>query len=198
MNLRRPPGFATWVLRWFGVDDPLIGDLSEALQGGKSSLWYWRQTLVAIVVTWARNVRALHRYWKAALVGWIAQVGVVWVLSRYRFPPHWYGILLALALWVFQIGARRRLVGDTFEWQDVRDLFPGYETGPWYPSYWGRIPLAVLVACDEFLEYLVLYLILFSFRPISWQSLLAVEIGWLVLHEPVRSLVQPLRRRLKR
>jgi len=39
---------AAWLLTRFGVDASLIGDLVEQHRSGRSRLWFWRQTVVAI------------------------------------------------------------------------------------------------------------------------------------------------------
>jgi hypothetical protein len=48
-----PPRLPTWLLEHFasGADtEAILGDLAERYRAGKSSAWYWRQALVAIVV----------------------------------------------------------------------------------------------------------------------------------------------------
>ena len=67
--------------------DSLIGDLVERHRGGRSSLWYWRQTLLAICVDFVREVRD-HKLLviRATSVG----IAVVWLLGR-TFPTSWMG-----------------------------------------------------------------------------------------------------------
>jgi hypothetical protein len=52
MRATTPPRCATWLAQR-ALSGPnaesLIGDLSEAYQGGRSPLWYWRQVIVAVV-----------------------------------------------------------------------------------------------------------------------------------------------------
>jgi hypothetical protein len=38
--------------------EPLIGDLLEEYRGGRSSLWYWRQVLIVIMLSTYREIRA--------------------------------------------------------------------------------------------------------------------------------------------
>ena len=59
----RPPRMATWLLELFSPvlqNAPLAGDLLEAFAQGRSSGWYWRQVLVAIVFG---SLRALRKQW---------------------------------------------------------------------------------------------------------------------------------------
>ena len=46
-----PPKLATWLLeRFLPESAPLMGDLIEAFKQGRSSGWYWRQVIVAILI----------------------------------------------------------------------------------------------------------------------------------------------------
>jgi hypothetical protein len=61
MTASHPPRLATWLLKRFLSDaqhESLIGDLVEEYRGGRSSLWYWRQVLIAIVVSTYREISA--------------------------------------------------------------------------------------------------------------------------------------------
>jgi len=49
---RWPPGIATWLLKGLGCsadNDAVIGDLTEEFLRGRTSVWYWKQTAVAIL-----------------------------------------------------------------------------------------------------------------------------------------------------
>jgi hypothetical protein len=74
MTPNRPPRIATWLLNHFGSgdNDALLGDLAEDYRQKNSALWYWRQTLKAIPVSFFREVRA-HKGVSAGalLTGWI-------------------------------------------------------------------------------------------------------------------------------
>jgi len=86
-----PPVLAQWLLTHFGSSpngDAIIGDLNEQYQG--SRLWYWRQALVGIVVSFFREISCQKLIAiRAILVGWI--VKAVWfraswlLFARYIF-----------------------------------------------------------------------------------------------------------------
>jgi hypothetical protein len=60
MTLKHPPRVATWLLKHFGSGpdkDAVLGDLAEEYSRKNSALWYWRQTMKAIPVSFLREVR---------------------------------------------------------------------------------------------------------------------------------------------
>jgi hypothetical protein len=95
MNRSQPPPLAAWLLQRLasGSDgDAIAGDLHEQFADGRSRSWYWRQTLAAILVAAARDVRehklltlrALAIVW-AALIPWM-----LFTLALYRWVNlHW-------------------------------------------------------------------------------------------------------------
>jgi len=70
--MRRPPALANWLLARFGsVDDGLVGDLYQEWSSGRSSAWFWYQTLSAVACATFREIR--DRPWRtcsAPLLGW--------------------------------------------------------------------------------------------------------------------------------
>ena len=61
MTLKHPPGVATWLLKHFGSGpdkDVLLGDLAEQYSQRNSNLWYWRQTMKAVPLSFFREARA--------------------------------------------------------------------------------------------------------------------------------------------
>jgi hypothetical protein len=58
MNLPKPPQLATWLLQHLSSGhhtEPLAGDLIEEYARGRSRAWYWRQVLIAILVSAKRG-----------------------------------------------------------------------------------------------------------------------------------------------
>lgn len=74
MRSMNPPVVATWLLKQLGSgpnNDALLGDLIEQYAERRSRIWYWRQVLVAIVVSFCREVGA-HKLLalRAIVTGW--------------------------------------------------------------------------------------------------------------------------------
>jgi len=82
---------ATWMLKHFGSgsnNDAVLGDLAEQYVQNGSTMWYWRQAMQAIPVSFFREIRA-HKVTaaKALLTGW-----VLWILGGMLiFPVAFYG-----------------------------------------------------------------------------------------------------------
>src|SRR5437016_1538123 len=94
----QPPRMAAWLLRHLGCspnNDVVIGDLDERYRRGRSRVWYWRQAVAAIVVSFFREVRS-HKLltMRAVAVGW----GVFFFVSRFSFYLTWQ-LLFSLASW---------------------------------------------------------------------------------------------------
>ena len=83
MRSSRSPVVATWLLehlRSGRENEPIIGDLMEEHGCGRSNVWYWRQVLAAIVVSFCHEVRA-HGLLaiKAVVTGWLLQFAIQFV-----------------------------------------------------------------------------------------------------------------------
>ena len=94
MRSTQPPCIAEWLLRHFGSrpnNAELLGDLDERYGHGHSCAWYWRQAVVAIVVSFFKEVwthkplaiRALVIVW-AMKVAWVSGFLYVYGLSARR------------------------------------------------------------------------------------------------------------------
>jgi hypothetical protein len=78
-----PPALATWLLERSSVDEALTGDLVEEFVGGRGEVWYWKQTLAAMLVSLGRELVA-HKWLalRAIATGWI-----VWMTLQYLVQP---------------------------------------------------------------------------------------------------------------
>lgn len=79
-----PPVIPTWLLEHFvNHDTALVGDLLEECRQGRSTAWYWREVLTAIVVGSFQTIRT--HIWlalRALALGWI----FITAASRLAFP----------------------------------------------------------------------------------------------------------------
>ena len=72
MKTTKPPALATWLVEHACPGPPneaLAGDLAEQFSQGRSSYWYWRQALVAVLLGYAKDWR---------LFAWAAAVTLLW------------------------------------------------------------------------------------------------------------------------
>ena len=84
MSTREPPRFAAWLLTTFVTTrrrESLLGDLFEEYQAGRTLAWYWRETLVALLIAALCEGRGL-------LSCRAAQVFLA--LSAYSAPLVWF------------------------------------------------------------------------------------------------------------
>ena len=132
MNSRRPPRLATWLLNRFGParqNPPLVGDLLEEFGSGRSTSWFWRQTLIMIVTGFASNARRFRRLLLARLVGWAAGGGVAFGLWLCRLPARLDGLIALssgialLSLWCgLAVRQRMRRRSDAETLSDAEQL----------------------------------------------------------------------------
>jgi hypothetical protein len=91
MTSNQPPRIATWMLKHFGSgsdNEALLGDLAEQYVQKDSPMWYWRQTMKAIPVSFFKEIRG-HKgiAARALLTGW-----VMWILcGTLIFPFVFFG-----------------------------------------------------------------------------------------------------------
>ncbi len=111
--MRQPPALANWLLNRFTscTSTALQGDLEEEYQTGRSSAWYRRQVVVAIVTGSVKDIRA-HRFLalRAVATGWI-------VLLLFFACGDFFAETLARHAWNWN----RRL--------------DGYGSGVWWPFH---------------------------------------------------------------
>lgn len=86
MTIRKVPTLPTWLLNRFvsgNRKEALLGDLIEEYQTGRTAGWYWRETLMVLVVSLRRQAGALFSFRATqALLACTAQVLLfVWVIT---------------------------------------------------------------------------------------------------------------------
>ncbi|PYK20407.1 MAG: hypothetical protein DME55_02315, partial [Verrucomicrobia bacterium] len=86
MRSKQPPRIATWMLKHFGSgpnNEAVLGDLAEQYLRKDSAMWYWRQAMKAIPVSFFREIRGHKRVAASALLtGW-----VMWILGGLLIFP---------------------------------------------------------------------------------------------------------------
>lgn len=117
MRSADPPRLANGLLRRLAAGptrESLIGDLDEQFARGRTSSWYWRQVLSAILVTAATDLRD-HKLVavRAVLIGWAALIPSFYLaIAVYlRIPETWIpgawfsanSVLLRMAWWAWWI-----------------------------------------------------------------------------------------------
>ena len=112
--MKQPPVLAAWMLKHLTAGEPdegLAGDLVEELRLGRSSAWYWRQMLAAILASYRRvfterwTALVFAVFWSSLAPGWewLVHAGNNQEISR---PVHGLGwpwtplcrLILALSL----------------------------------------------------------------------------------------------------
>ena len=79
----------------FGVEESVIGDITEQHRAGRSTIWLWRQTVVAVAT---RLARAIHD--DPAVVGVVAITVAVDVALPYLWMHHlWHYALMLHVAW---------------------------------------------------------------------------------------------------
>lgn len=72
MNVPRAVTAGTWLLDRAGIDEALAGDLAERAADSGSLIWYWRQVVSSILLSWTDTL-ATHKWLavRAIVTGWI-------------------------------------------------------------------------------------------------------------------------------
>ena len=90
MNRNRPPTIAKWLLRHLATScniEAISGDLDERYGHGRSRVWYWRQVVVAIVVSTFKDIRNDKLLTlRALIVGWFVFWFLLGRLMQYGVP----------------------------------------------------------------------------------------------------------------
>ena len=108
MTKQKMPAIAVWLLNRFGVpqnNESLMGDLVEEHGSGRSALWVWRQTAVAIAHTVTRDLRD-HKLLtlRAVATGWavnLAWARIIALASQHELWRKHQGLYNALLSFTF-------------------------------------------------------------------------------------------------
>ena len=142
MRSDRAPAVATWLIERFCGDPAIAGDLIEEYRQHRSSLWYWKQTAIAIGACsrsriWDHKWLAIRAIATGTLFFWIVirfgMAGVVHPWWDDVAPPELYP-LIALLAWLsngWVIGRLHRpysmaMVSAYALWLIVRSVPPVY------------------------------------------------------------------------
>jgi hypothetical protein len=99
MTPQKPPRLATALLKLLSRgNDPLIGDVQEQFQRGRSRRWYWSQAAGVGISRCAHDHRLQAFLALAALMGIAASVGW-WSTSRFAVPLLLGFTFTSLKLW---------------------------------------------------------------------------------------------------
>jgi hypothetical protein len=116
MTIKHPPSVATWLLKKFGSGpdkDAVLGDLAEQYSQKKSAVWYWRQSLKAIPVSFFREIQGARIPVTRALGISLLTLAVIALLLS-DIDSFWKIGLAAILGGVF-VGVLMFLRGDTQE-----------------------------------------------------------------------------------
>jgi hypothetical protein len=93
MRSHQPPRLAAWLLERLAsgpTRESLIGDLEEKYRRGRSPVWYWRQAIMAMLLSAGRDIRD-HRLiaLRAVVITWMFLIPWVfftgWAYGSTRF-----------------------------------------------------------------------------------------------------------------
>jgi hypothetical protein len=105
-STEQPPKVARWILNHFGSspnNPAVIGDLDERYNSGSSAGWYWKQVVVAVVVSFFKEIwEHKFRATIAVLTGWVVlllatswldyflPLTAFWLLpTTWKYPDGW-------------------------------------------------------------------------------------------------------------
>ncbi|HUK35951.1 MAG TPA: hypothetical protein VLV86_18670 [Vicinamibacterales bacterium] len=142
MSSDRAPVIATWLVDRFCGDSAIAGDLIEQYLEGRSTLWYWKQSLIAI------GACSVSRVWehkwlaiRAIATGWLFSLIVIRMGMRQIVHPWWDAVappalypLVASFAWLVNgwlVGRLHRpystaMVGVYAVWLIARNVSPLY------------------------------------------------------------------------
>lgn len=77
--MRTSYAIAAWIFELLGLDDALAGDLLEEHTQGRSGIWYWRQVLIAILISIYGDIRK-HKVVALRAVVTGCAINSLWIL----------------------------------------------------------------------------------------------------------------------
>ena len=100
------PAFATWLLQKFRPsDEALLGDLLEERPNGRSTAWYWRQVMGAIVTGSVKDIRRSSILaLRAMATGWIVLLLFFACGDRFAETLPKYALELVRLGWIWSRG----------------------------------------------------------------------------------------------
>jgi hypothetical protein len=90
------------LLDWLGpVDGPVVGDIDETYQAGKSRWWYWRQALALMAISPVQQMRTTPlRAIGAVLLGWAVFLMVFGIFDHLTFASRLSAIGYQTGVWL--------------------------------------------------------------------------------------------------
>jgi hypothetical protein len=88
MMSTRPPTVALWLLKRLLTGpnrEALLGDLVEQRAGGRSTAWFWKETLIAIGTATAAEVRS--HYWAVSAIAFFVGFASAAALGTIKTAP---------------------------------------------------------------------------------------------------------------
>ena len=195
MTGRKPPRLAVWLLDRLGYtrsNSPLAGDLLEEFGSGRSSGWYWRQTLEVIANGARRNAADVRPYLIPYLAGALFQLPLVFALRRIDFPGQVHGWwrwligLLLLMTGVFAVLLAKRRIGGHSSEKLKRICIAGGHPG---------LRVVAAVALEGFQSNLSMYWLYAMAWNISPAELAGAEAFWICWDVAQNVLAVPAGRR---
>jgi hypothetical protein len=99
MNVKQPPRLGSFLLeRLAPQNEALTGDLAEEYRAGRSTIWYWRQVVLAVAF---HSIADLRRHPVIVLRGILLGITFIWV------GGHYWVYLRRYDEWLFTTGLVR-------------------------------------------------------------------------------------------
>jgi hypothetical protein len=205
MNSRPTPRTATWLLERLGGGsrlEPLIGDLIEQFEQGRSRLWYWRQAVGTLAIELAQTLR-LHAFsFIAAVVVGCASIWL-WDAGFLHLVQPLHDNLSAVSRHPWTAQAVRRVAGMEMigfladalifvtAWAVTRihrshpravlSVFAAAVTVRYLP---GLARLVIHAVTDPQITAPLVSLHLHLMMPVAWQALCILAAGLWVIRRP--------------